>query len=180
LIEQILKLSIVGGDVSGARHNLIHRFNSSYPNDGWSSILEASVSYADGKYLEAANLLTEPSEYESNWPGKLAKEFFKSVCLLKSSRGVSGAFREERLKLALEGFLLTEELASKQQQSPYRDHALASAVIFQGIHSFYKQDLAGAKKEFLRATKFAQGSLRARSFNGVGYLEFIQGNLQEA
>lgn len=99
---------------------------------------------------------------------------------MKSSRGVSGLIKEERLKQALEGFQLTEEMASKQQQSLYRDHALASAVIFQGIHSFYKQDIAGAKKEFLRSTQFAQGSLRARSFNGAGYLEFIQGNLQEA
>lgn len=180
LISQILSLSIVGPDVSNSRKNLLHRFKSEFSNDGWIALLEAADLYADEKYHQAGDLLSIENTHNSKWPGDLARQFFKSVCFLKSSRNVDEPMKSTRLDLALAGFKLVEIDAKLMPVSPYQSHVLASSVIFQGIHHHYKGDTLSAKGEFRRATRFARGSLKARSFNGVGYLEFIQGNLENA
>lgn len=88
--------------------------------------------------------------------------------------------RESRLINAHNGFKETEKLAQKLQASPFRTHAIGSSIIFQGIYYFYKKDTEHAKKEFFRAAEKTTGSLRARSYNGAGYLEFIEGNIIKA
>jgi hypothetical protein len=180
LIEQILEFSIVGGDVSGARMDLLNRFHEEFANDGWTSTLDAAVAYSNGDYYKATQILSTNNDYNSKWPGALATEFFRSVCLLKNSRNADEHKRNELLAAALSGFKKAEDMATKEPDTGYRSHALASSIIFQAIHNFYVQDTPHAKVEFLRAANFASGALRARALNGAGYLEFVEGNLDKA
>jgi tetratricopeptide (TPR) repeat protein len=181
LLSEILRLDFLERDVSGTKTLLLQDFMSRYRQDAWEPLLRAANAYGEKRYGDCADIL-EVTPPHPGAPHQTTVDFFRGVCLLKSSLEQKDAASRETLgDLAVEKFRTAEtRLQASTPEGVYRGLAWPSSILFQAITHYYKGRIPEALELFRRARDASTGSFRARPLNGLGYLEMSRGHLDEA
>ncbi|MGF6878966.1 tetratricopeptide repeat protein [Paraburkholderia sp. MM5477-R1] len=179
-IYQIINLAFSEPDLSDAKSVLIGNFTSRYPDDPWTPFLKAARYYAQKKYVECADALSNAGRI-SGYPKNSTARFFRGVCLLDAARDAQTvAQKQSRTNDAIESFRSAEAISRTDRVDGYRSLAYPSSIYFQAISSYYLGKTDETISLFKRASEFATGSLKARTLNGIGYIELSRGHTDKA
>lgn len=181
LVYEILHIDFLDIDLSDKKGLLLEAFTKRYPSDPWDHLLKAANYYGDKNYLACAETLKTTNSTLSTFPQKPTENFFRGVCLLKASRDAKIVKDRDALSdLAIEQFQSTHKALSTHDEGIYRSLALPSSIHFQGIANYYRGRTDETIKYFKQASEFATGGLKARTLNGIGYIQLSRGNLEQA
>jgi tetratricopeptide (TPR) repeat protein len=179
-IHQLLEASLAPSLAEDADTPEMDNFRIRYPNDPWVPLLVAAHFYGNQEFADAAKYLETPTSTGSS-SLVAAMRFFCGVCFLRSARDAEDSASKQRaLKRADKNFRSARATAQRMPDFSFRRIALPSAAHFQGLVCYYDQRLDDAIAAYRSASKIATGGLKARTLNGIGYISFIKGRLEEA
>lgn len=179
-IYEILRMDFLEIDLSDKKGLLLESFVKRYPGDPWEHLLKAANHYGDKNYRACAAALKSRNPI-SSYPQKSTEDFFRGVCLLKASRDTNTANDKDSLSnLAIAHFQASEELLNSHSEGIYRSLALPSSIHFQGIANYYRGRIDKTIDLFKKGSEVSSGGLKARTLNGLGYIQLSRGNLEQA
>lgn len=157
----------------------VARFGRLYGDDPWLPILVAAAHFRQQKYEECSESLGG-FKSTTEYPAQATARFFEGVCILRSARELAPDLQETRYRDAIAAFVEAGKLSDDIVDSNHRQIAKSSASYFVGIGYFYLKDIQNASKQFELTVGFAKGDIRARALNGLGFTNFILGELETA
>lgn len=179
-IYEILRMDFLEIDLSDKKGLLLESFAKRYPNDPWENLLKAANYYGDKNYRACADVL-KPRSLISAYPQRSTEDFFRGVCLLKASRDAKTANDRDSLSnFAIAQFQSAEKLLWSHDEGVFRSLALPSSIHFQGIANYYRGRTDDTISFFKKASEVSSGGLKARTLNGLGYIQLSRGNLELA
>lgn len=180
-IHNMLEMCFVKDDISQSGNFLFDKFKASYPSSSWIGLLEACLMYGKKDYASAIRALETPSRTVSAHT-RVTYEFFDGVNKLRSAIKVSkpgASLNPDLIRPAILHFQNAESILNEEQKSYFRDVALPSTQILQGIAYVYSKDLPAAAGKFETASSSSYPGLKARALNGLGFINLIQGDVSK-
>jgi len=178
MITVILRTDFLGPDFSDNKKLLLQSFETRYPKDEWLPLVRAANSYAGRNFNQCVDSLsngTLPSNIIST------AIFFKGICQLKAGRDLAdGNSKNFAVEKSITYFSTAQKALESEYDSAYKDIALPSSILFQGIANYYLERNDEAIRIFNLASMNSTGGIKARALNGAGYIYLSRGMDAEA
>ena len=183
-IYTFLNFIYIEPDKSENKKLILESFKNEFPGDCWTPILEGLLFYSSEEFEKANNIIGLIDTIGCDHPFIETIFFLKGICLLKASKK---AITQNNFGIGTELSVKSDEslnqcltLMEKRNPSYYFDIAYPSCYIFKGINQFYQKKFDKVEGFYLEASKFGNNSIRARGYNGAGYIHLMKGNFNES
>lgn len=183
-IHSFLKYIFVDADISENKVLILESLKNEFPNDCWIPILESLLEYSKENYSKAIDQISHLDTIGCTQPHLSTIKFITGIYYLKASKQAKSLEEIEKSKhfSHLADSLFTNCIANlgTLKESYYKEIAIPSCFVFKAINQFYQSNYDSAKIFHVYAAKTGHNSIRARGYNGAGYINLMEGNFEIA